>query len=86
MTDVALEAPVLFSNGSYLKQVDVIDYLSAFVVRVSFTLGLADANGYVVSEMGLFSGNNVLIVRKIRATSINKTSDYAPTLVWRLRF
>jgi len=86
VTDVALESPILLSTGGYTKAIDLVDYLSAFVVRVSFTLGLADANGYVVSEMGLFSGNNVLIARKIRATSINKTSDYAPTLTWRLRF
>lgn len=86
VTDVALESPILLSSGGYTKPIDIVDYLSAFVVRVAFTLGLADANGYVVSEMGLFSGNNVLIARKIRATSINKTSDYAPTLTWRLRF
>ena len=86
VTDVALEAPITLSNGQITKAVDMIDFLSAFVVRVSMTLGLADANGYVVSEMGLFSGNNVLIAHKIRSTSINKTSDFAPTLTWRLRF
>ena len=86
VTDVALEAPITLSNSQITKPIDAVDYLSAFVVRVSFTLGLLDANGYVISEQGLFSGNQTLIARKIRATSINKTSDYAPTLTWRLRF
>jgi hypothetical protein len=86
VTDVALESPITLSNGQVTKAVDMIDFLSAFVVRVTMTLGLADANGYVISEMGLFSGSNVLIAHQIRATSLNKTSDYAPTLTWRLRF
>lgn len=86
VTDVSLEAPITLANAQVTKPIDMIDFLSAFVVRVSMTLGLMDANGYVVSEMGLFSGNNVLIARKIRTTSVNKTSDFAPTLTWRLRF
>jgi hypothetical protein len=86
VTDVALEAPITLSSGDTTQNVDAIDFLSPFVVRVAFTLGLSDANGYIISEMGLFSGNNSLIARKIRSVSINKTSDYAPTLTWRVRF
>jgi len=86
VTDVALEAPITLSNGSLTKPIDTIDFLTPFVVRVAFTLGLADANGYIISEMGLFAGNDALIARKIRAVSVNKTSDFSPTLTWRLRF
>jgi len=86
VTDVALEAPIQFSDGYWTKAVDLIDFLSAFVVRVSFSLGTADANGYIISEMGLFSGNDTLIARKIRTVSLNKTSDFSPTLTWRCRF
>lgn len=85
VTDVALEAPITLTTG-LTKPIDAVDYLSAFVVRVSFTLGLGDANGYVISEMGLFSGNNSLMARKIRAVSVNKNSEYSPTFSWRLRF
>ena len=85
VTDVALEAPITLTTG-LTKPIDAVDFLSAFVVRVAFTLGLGDANGYVISEMGLFSGNNSLMARKIRAVSINKNSEFAPTLTWRLRF
>lgn len=86
VTDVSLEAPIILSTGLLTKAVDVIDFVAPFVLRVSCTLGTADANGYVLSELGLFSANNTLLARKVQAVSINKTSDFSPTLVWRLRF
>ncbi len=85
-SDVALEAPVALSSGNYTAPTDSIDFLSAFVVRVAFTLGLADCNGSLIREEGLFSGNDSLIARRVRTVGINKTSDFAPTLTWRIRF
>ncbi len=84
VTDVALEAPITLSTG-LLKPIDAVDYLSAFVMRISFTLGLADANGYIISEMGLFSGGGAIIARKVRAVSINKNSSFSPVCSWRIR-
>lgn len=86
VSDVALEAPITLNSGQVTGSIDSIDFLAAFVIRVSFTLGLADANGYTITEMGLYSGNNTLLARKIRAVAVNKTSDFSPTLTWRLRF
>lgn len=86
VTDVALQAPVTLNNSSTTKEIDTVDFLSPFVVRVGFTLATDDANGYILSEMGLFSGGEALIARKVRAVSINKTSDFSPTLTWRIRF
>lgn len=86
VSDVALEAPITLNSGQVTGPLDSIDFLAAFVIRVSFTLGLADANGYVITEMGLYSGNNTLLARKIRAVAVNKTSDFSPTLTWRVRF
>ena len=86
-TDVSLQSGVILaSTGTTFAPIDSIDFLSAFVVRVAFTLGLGDANGSLITEMGLFSGNNTLIARRVRVAGINKTSDFAPTLTWRLRF
>jgi len=85
VTDVALQAPVTLSTGATTKAIDAIDFLSPFVLRVAFTLGTTDANGYILSEMGLFSGGDALIARKVRAVSISKTSDFSPSLLWRLR-
>lgn len=86
VTDVALQAPVTLNNTLTTKEIDAVDFLSPFVVRVAFTLASDDANGYILSEMGLFSGGEALIARKVRAVSINKTSDFSPTLTWRIRF
>lgn len=86
VSDVTLEAPItLASTGGVTAPIDSVDYLSAFVLRVNFTLALGDANGYAISEMGLFSGNDTLMARKIRNVVVNKTSDFSPTLTWRLR-
>lgn len=86
VTDVSLQAPVTLNNGLTTKAIDSVDFLSPFVVRIAFTLAIDDANGYILSEQGLFSGGGALIARKIRAVSINKTSDFSPTLTWRIRF
>jgi hypothetical protein len=87
VSDVSLEAPItLASTGAITAPIDSIDFLQAFLVRVSFTLALGDANGYVITEMGLYSGNSTLMARKVRAVAVNKTSDFSPTLTWRIRF
>ena len=44
VSDVTLEAPVTLSGGSTLKAIDSIDFLTAYVIRVAYTLGLSDAN------------------------------------------
>jgi len=85
VTDVALEAPVALASSSYLGNVETIDYLSPFVMRVAYTLGLADCNGFLLTEQGLFSGNGSLYARKVRAVGIPKTSDWSPTLTHRMR-
>lgn len=84
-TDIALQAPIDLGGSTYTAAIDSIDFLSAFTMRVSFTIPLA-INGVMIYEMGLFSGNDALIARRVRTVGINKTSDFSPTLVWRLRF
>jgi hypothetical protein len=86
VTDVALASPLGFYGGGLvtLKPVDAVDFPAPFVVRVEFTLAAGEANGYLLTEMGLFSGNGILISRRVHA-GINKTSDFAPTLGWRFR-
>lgn len=87
VTDVALESPILLaSTSAYSAPIDSVSYLSPFVVRVAFTIGINDANGYLISEMGLLSGGGALIARKIRSVGISKTADFSPTLTWRIRF
>lgn len=85
-TDVALEAPITLSGGGIVKAIDFVDFVSPYAARVSYTLGVNDANGYIISEIGLFSGNNTLMARKVQAVSINKVSDFAVSLLWHVKF
>lgn len=80
VTDVALEAEV------HSGVLSTVDYISPFVTRFSFVLGLNDANGHMLSEMGLYTDNDTLVARKVRAVSINKVSTFSPTLSWRVRW
>jgi hypothetical protein len=85
VTDVALESPINFYNNGPLAPINYIDFPEPFVARVSFTIGINDANGFLITEYGLFSGNGVLLARKTSA-GLNKDSSWSPTLLWRVRF
>ena len=63
-----------------------VDFLTPFVVRVSYQIAIGDANGYLITERGLLSGNGTLFARHVSSAGINKTSDFSPTLTWRIRF
>jgi hypothetical protein len=87
VSDVTLEAPItLASVASTVASIDGVDFLSPFVVRVSYTVALGDANGNLITERGLFSGNGTLFARHVTSAGINKTSDFSPTFTWRIRF
>lgn len=87
VTDVALESPILLESvNSATAPILGVDFLTPFVVRVSYQIAIGDANGYLITERGLFSGNGTLFARHVSAAGINKTSDFSPTLTWRIRF
>jgi hypothetical protein len=87
VTDVTLESPItLASVSSITAPILGVDFLTPFVVRISYQIALGDANGYLITERGLFSGNGTLFARHVSAAGINKTSDFSPTLTWRIRF
>jgi len=78
VTDTGLQ------NSVISKAVEGVDYPSPFVARVEMHLGPSEANGYLLTEWGLFSGNGTLIARKVM-TGLSKSSSIAPTLFWRIR-
>ena len=84
VTDVTLVNPISLPSGFY-KPINGVDFPSPFVARVEFTLGASDANGYLITELGLFSGDTTMFCRKT-ITGLNKTSDFSPTIAWRVRF
>ena len=86
VTDVALIAPIPLASVSNatLKAIDGVDYPAPFIARFQFTIAASDANGYLITELGLFSGDGNLICRKT-TTGINKSSSYTLSLSWRVR-
>jgi hypothetical protein len=85
VTDVALQNPVPFALGAATKQVDAVEFNAPYSMRVVYTLGVGDCNGYLITEFGLMSGDSTLVARSVKP-GINKTSDYSPTFGWYLRF
>jgi len=88
VTNVSLEAPIYLNpptNTVITKEINGVDYPTAFIARVECAIGAADGNGYLITEMGLFSGNETLIARSTNL-GINKTSDFSPVVTWRIRF
>lgn len=84
VTDVSLEAPIQFPDLSYTKDIAGIDFPTPFVMRIEFVLGATEANGYLITEMGLYTGDSTLIARRTNL-GINKSSDQSPVLSWRIR-
>lgn len=84
-TDTALVNPVAFADATYTKNVDAVTFPAPFTLRAQFTLGANDCNGYLLTEFGLFSGDDTLLVRVVRP-GINKSSDFSPELSHEMRF
>lgn len=84
-TDVQMENPLEFAAGGYTKAVDSIDFPSPYILRVFYTLGLEDGNGYYITEFGLFTGDDRMLAHRIDGKGLSKTSDWSPTLTWRIR-
>ena len=85
VTDVALADPLSFYGGGELKPIELVAFPAPFIIHVQFTIAASEANGYLITEMGLFTDNGSLLARRTHI-GINKSSDFAPTLAWRIRF
>lgn len=90
VTQTGLITPVPLDTGAnplvYTKDINGVDFPAPFIARVEYTIGFNDCNGFLITEQGLFTDNNTLIARKVNSVGINKTSDFSPTLTWRIRF
>lgn len=86
-TDVALVSPVALASvgGAFTKPIDGVDFPAPFIARVQLTLAASDANGYLVTEFGLFSGDGTLLARTTN-TGINKSSESSYQYSWKIRF
>lgn len=83
-TDTELEAALEFNAGGYTKMITGVTWPSPFVVEFRLDIGVNDGNGYLITELGLFSGLEQLLARKT-LVGLNKSQDFAPTLSYSIR-
>jgi len=91
VTDTALEDPLTFydSNSdtiadSQLKPLTQAAFPYPFIIDFEMSLSATEANTYLLTEFGLFSGSGVLIARKV-VLGFNKSASMSPSFVWRCR-
>lgn len=87
-SDIALEAPVNVGvgSGALFAATGQTDFPDAMVARVELNIPAnSDANGTLITELGLFTSEGTLLCRKVN-TGISKNSSFEPTLLWRVRF
>lgn len=88
VSDVELQNRVEITPGSgtYTKLIDGADFPAPFTTAFNFTLAAGELNGYLLTEFGLYSGNDTLMMRWVLPSGISKSADYVPTLRHRLTY
>lgn len=62
-------------TSAFVKSVGSRTYPASGQVEIEWTLGLGEANGMAITEIGLYCQDDTLFSRLVRETPINKTSD-----------
>lgn len=62
-------------TSAFVKAVGSRTYPASGQVEIEWTLGLGEANGMAITEIGLYCQDDTLFSRLVRETPINKTSD-----------
>ena len=72
-------------TGPFNKNVSLVSYPSAGVVKFDWSLELAENNGVTIREYGLLCADGVLFARKTRA-AIDKTSAIRLEGSWQIEY
>lgn len=62
-------------SNAYIKTINSYSFPSENSVKYQFAFNSGDGNGLLVSEFGLFSGDEVLFSRKLRSPAIPKSAE-----------
>lgn len=73
-------------TGSFVKNIDSVEYPSTTQVRFNFSLASGENNGMAILEFGLLTAGSVLYARKVRSTALNKASDLSFSGSWTITF
>ena len=78
------ENEIEITTGVYKKLINSVDFPQPFIVRFECILLPDEANGVLIRELGLWSGNNTLACRKV-IVPVSKTADIGLSYLWRVR-
>lgn len=73
-------------TNAYTKAIDSVAYPSSGQVKVSWSLGAAEANGKKILEFGLICADGSLFARRIRSEVLSKESDITVEGEWTISF
>lgn len=72
-------------SGATKKRITSVDWPQSFLVRFEIVLTEAEANGFLIRELGLWTENETLFARKA-IPAINKQQEFGLSFLWRIRF
>lgn len=80
------ENEIEITTGVSKKTIFSVDWPAQqpFIVRFEIVLLPDEANGFLLREMGLWTGNDTLFARKVIAP-VSKTGDIGLSWLWRIR-
>lgn len=91
VADTSLEEAILLTDtnadltlDSPYKAIGAATFPSPFIIHIEMPLAVGDANGKLITELGLFSEDESIFARKT-ILGIDKQSDFGTVLIWRLR-
>lgn len=74
------------SPDAYIKSIDSISFPSAGQVAFAISLGAFEANGSIIAEYGLITGNGILYSRLVKAVPLIKDLSMSLSAIWTITF
>lgn len=71
-------------TGEKKKLIETADWPQEFIVRFEILLAEAEANGFAIREMALWTDNDTLFARKV-FPAVNKSQEFGLSFLWRIR-
>ena len=78
------ENEISYDGTSFKKVLSSVDWPQPFIVRFEGILGVDEATGFLIRELGLWSNNETLFARKA-IPAIAKDDQFGFSILWRVR-
>jgi hypothetical protein len=78
------ENEIAYDGMNYKKLLSSVDWPQPFIIRFEGILGVEEATGFLIRELGLWSYNETLFARKA-IPAISKDDQFGFSILWRVR-